>query len=136
MQWYAGSPQYGNFYAATSITLGNRRKTPFWHAPWLNGRKPIEIAPLVFHVSTRNNWKVSHALHEHAWVAKIDLGRVYSMEHLYQFVEIWCLIDSIHLREDVYDDTVWRLTPNGEYSVMSSYEVQFLGSISSAMNTY
>ena len=26
------------FYAATSITIGNGHKTPFWDAPWLGGR--------------------------------------------------------------------------------------------------
>jgi hypothetical protein len=33
------------FYASTTITLGNGEKTPFWKAPWLNGLKPIDIAP-------------------------------------------------------------------------------------------
>jgi hypothetical protein len=33
------------FYAATTITLGNGRKTPFWHAPWLEGMMPKEIVP-------------------------------------------------------------------------------------------
>jgi hypothetical protein len=32
------------FYAATTITLGNGRKTPFWHAPWLEGKRPKDIA--------------------------------------------------------------------------------------------
>jgi hypothetical protein len=35
------------FYTATSITIGNGRKTPFWQAPWFDWRKPIEIAPLI-----------------------------------------------------------------------------------------
>jgi hypothetical protein len=35
------------FYAATAITLGNGRKTPFWHAPWVHGRMPKDIA-LIF----------------------------------------------------------------------------------------
>jgi hypothetical protein len=58
------------------------------------------------------------------------------MEQLYQFVEHWSLIGSIHLREDIEDDIVWRLMPNGEYSTKSAYEVQFLESVASAMNKY
>jgi hypothetical protein len=33
------------FYSATIIYLGNGRKTPFWHAPWLGGKMPKDIAP-------------------------------------------------------------------------------------------
>jgi hypothetical protein len=43
------------FYAATSITIGNGMKTPFWHAPWLNGRSPKDIAPTIFESSKRKN---------------------------------------------------------------------------------
>jgi hypothetical protein len=43
------------FYAATTTTLGNGQKSPFWQAPWLDGRKPTEIAPLIFAKSKRKN---------------------------------------------------------------------------------
>jgi hypothetical protein len=33
------------FYDATIITLGNGQKTPFWHAPWLEGRMLKDITP-------------------------------------------------------------------------------------------
>jgi hypothetical protein len=76
------------FYAATTITVGNGMKTPFWHAPWLDGRKPIEIAPLIYASSKGKNWKVAHALQNNAWVHKVGLGDGFSLEHLSQFVEL------------------------------------------------
>jgi hypothetical protein len=41
--------------AATTITLGNRRKAPFWHVTWLHGRMPKDIAPNIFESSKRKN---------------------------------------------------------------------------------
>jgi hypothetical protein len=38
------------FYGATTIILGNGNKTPFWHAPWLEGRIPKDVAPNIFEV--------------------------------------------------------------------------------------
>ena len=46
------------FYASTTIIVGNGAKTPFWDSPWLFGRKPKDIAPLIHEASTRKNWKV------------------------------------------------------------------------------
>jgi hypothetical protein len=46
------------FYAATTITLGNGEKTPFWGVPWLNGAKPIDISPPIYKISTRKSWNV------------------------------------------------------------------------------
>lgn len=46
------------FYASTTITIGNGAIAPFWDSPWLFGRKPKDVAPLIFECSTRKNWKV------------------------------------------------------------------------------
>jgi hypothetical protein len=56
-------------YAATSITIGDGKKSQFWEAPWL------DIAPLVFVSSKRKKWCVSQALHEDAWIGKITWTR-------------------------------------------------------------
>jgi hypothetical protein len=45
------------FYAVTTITIGNGCKTPFWEAPWLGGRKPIDIAPL-FAISNKKTFQL------------------------------------------------------------------------------
>jgi hypothetical protein len=129
-------PLHEQGHASTTSTLWNGRNTPFWYAPWSNGRKPIEIAPLIFASSKRKNWKYSQALHEQIWVIKIDLTRPFTLEHFSQFVELWSLIANFNLRGDQEDDFVCRLTPNGEYSTISAYEVQFLGSITSPTNKY
>jgi hypothetical protein len=36
------------FYAVTKISVGNGAETLFWDAPWLDGEKPKEIAPLIY----------------------------------------------------------------------------------------
>jgi hypothetical protein len=113
------------FYAATTITLGNGKKTPFWKAPWLQGMKTIEIAPLIFAASKRKNWKVSQELCDDAWVTKIVLYNSFAMEQLTQFIDLWTLISNISLVPEEDDDIVWKLTPNGQYPAKSAYDLQF-----------
>ena len=37
------------FYAATTISVGNGRKTNFWDAPWIDGLKPTKyIVPIIY----------------------------------------------------------------------------------------
>jgi hypothetical protein len=50
------------FYAATKITIGNGCKISFWDAPWLEGRKPKEIAPLIFECLKRKSWKINKSM--------------------------------------------------------------------------
>jgi hypothetical protein len=121
------------FYAATEITLGNGLKAPFWEAPWLQGRKPKEIAPLIFAISGRKTWKVAQAMKDNAWVGMIKLDGNFTMDHFNQFVELWNLLQEVHIDENAEDEITWRLTANGQYSSKSAYEVQFLGSITSTM---
>jgi hypothetical protein len=121
------------FYAATHIALGNGRKTPFWHAPWLDGRKPKDIAPKKFELCKRKNWTVDKALHDNEWITKLSSEATISMEHLTQFVLLWALIQNVHLSDDE-DDISWKLTSNGQYSTASAYNLQFLGLIESPLN--
>jgi hypothetical protein len=58
------------FYAATNITVGDGAKTPFWEAPWFNGEKPKDIAPLIFLSSKRKSWNVKASLLDNDWVSK------------------------------------------------------------------
>jgi hypothetical protein len=55
------------FYDATKITLGNGQNTPFWDAPWLEGKMPKDIAPKIFKFCQRKKGTVAnsrcHSLH-------------------------------------------------------------------------
>jgi hypothetical protein len=122
------------FYAATTITLGNGKKTPFWHAPWLNGTRPIDIAPLIYESSKRKNWKVAQALDREAWIDKIDLQRGFTIDHFLQFVELWTLLDTILLIPDRNDEITWKLTQDGNYTTKSAYEMQWFSLIYSPLD--
>ena len=56
------------FYAATTITVGDGRMAHFWHSPWLEGKKPKDIAPLVFTSSSNKNKSVKEATQDQNWV--------------------------------------------------------------------
>jgi hypothetical protein len=92
------------FYPATTISLGNGRKTPFWHAPWLNGIMPKDIAPKMFKICKRKNWNVAHALHEDEWIRKLAIDATASIDHLTHFVQLWANIQTVHPRVDMEDD--------------------------------
>jgi mannosylglycoprotein endo-beta-mannosidase len=101
------------FYAATTITLGNGKKTPFWDAPWLNGRAPKDIAPKIFESSKRKKCKVDQAIVNGAWIANITIDNTFSETHLAQFIELWLLVNGVQLHTGVEDSIVWKLTANG-----------------------
>jgi hypothetical protein len=121
------------FYAATTITLGNGRKTHIWQVAWLEGKMPKDIAPKIFEICKRKNWKVAQALHDDEWIRKFSREAPLSIDHLTQFFQLWALIQNVHLDEHVEDDIVWKLTGNGQYSTASAYKLQFFGLIESSM---
>jgi hypothetical protein len=122
------------FYAATTITIGDGRKTPFWEAPWLDGSKPIDLAPLIFASSKRKAWNVKKALEDNAWVRMINLDESFTMDHLTQFVALWIKLQDVHLHDEAPDDISWKLTANGQYSAKLAYHLQFLGSTFSSLH--
>jgi hypothetical protein len=121
------------FCAATTITVGNGAKTPFWHAPWVDGRAPIDIAPLIFESSKRKKCTVSQAITEGAWMRNINALETFTWDHITQFIELWILVCNVELHVEVEDEITWNLTENGQYSASSAYEAQFLGLVNSVM---
>ena len=83
------------FYASTTITIGDGAKTPFWDSPWLLGRKPKDIAPLIFEASRRKNWKVWEALKGNAWILKINPSTVVTVGHIREFFTLWMLVSTL-----------------------------------------
>ena len=122
------------FYASTVITLGNGGKTPFWDAPWLGGKRPKDIAPLIFAACKRKKWCVREAMRDKAWVHMIKPFTDLTVGHIVQFVDLWVRLLGIQLQMDVDDDITWKFEANGEYSAGSAYRAQFLGSTSTVMN--
>lgn len=122
------------FYASTTITVGNGERTPFWSSSWLHGRKPMDIAPLIFEASVRKNRKVSEALKDDAWIIKISPATVVTPQHISQFFTLWSLLHAFHLDELSEDGITWKHTENGEYSSASAYKAQFQGLVRSSMS--
>jgi hypothetical protein len=52
------------FYTATTISLGNGRRTPFWDASWLEGKSPKDVAPQIFELYKRKKWTVAQVLQD------------------------------------------------------------------------
>ena len=104
------------FYASTTITVGNGAKTPFWDSPWLLGRKPKDIAPLIFGASKKKNWKVHETLKGNAWILKIKIDTPVTAAIVHEFFSLWMFVNEVHLDEHAEDDITWKHSSDGIYS--------------------
>jgi hypothetical protein len=67
--------------------------------------KPKEIAPNIFECK-RKNWTVSQALLDKAWIEKISIEPSFSLDQLMQFMDLWALINNVHLQDNVEDNII------------------------------
>ena len=88
--------------------------TPFWDAPWVNGAKPKDIAPLISLAYKRKKWSVASALCENNWTAKIKLDEHFYFAHMDQFIDLWVKLQTMVLHEEVEDNIHWTLSANEE----------------------
>ena len=96
------------FYAATTVSIGDGRKAKYWQSAWLGAKRPKEIAPLIFNISKMKNMKVQPALQHDTWISHIRLNEGLSLEHLRQFVNLWGLLQDIHLDAGMEDTITWN----------------------------
>jgi hypothetical protein len=117
------------FYAETTITVGDGHTSSFWHAPWLDGEKPKNIAPSIFAISKRKNFTLNKGLFQDFWIEKVETNDISTINQLIDFVGLWSLIKEVHLIEGSKDDITWKFTNFGEYTAASAYKAQSEGMV-------
>jgi hypothetical protein len=98
------------FYAATTITVRNGRIAGFWHLPWLDRRKPKDIGPSIFAISTRKNFEVHKAYLHEFWIAKLNTSADISLNQINEFVDLWMRVNEVRLVEGTLDHVIWKIT--------------------------
>ena len=60
------------FAACTHIHLGNGKKTDFRRAGWIHGRRPKDIAPLLFAKTKKKKRSIADALFNNNWIRDLN----------------------------------------------------------------
>jgi hypothetical protein len=68
------------FADCTTITLGSGLRTSFWLSGWVQGRRPKDIALLLFD-KTRKKRFVADALHDNNWIRDLNLRVGFTTAH-------------------------------------------------------
>ena len=118
------------FNASTTITIGNGKKTRFWHHAWLDGEAPRNLAPHLFELVQRKHKIVAQELANNSWISALQ-NKITNATQLEEFVSLWIRIKRVPLNSEIEDSITWKWTPDGIYSARSSYQAQFIGSFRS-----
>jgi hypothetical protein len=77
--------------------------------------------------SKRKNRTLCDALTKDNWIRDIRASHITMHEHRNEFVNLWGMIQRVHLLELQRDTITWKLTPIGEYTAQSASRLQFTG---------
>ena len=68
------------------------------------------------------------ALTEEKWIENIH-GEVCTIA-LFQYLDLWDIMNSVELNESIPFKHVWRLSSSGQYTTKSAYDTLFQGVVS------
>jgi hypothetical protein len=57
-----------------------------------------------------------------------------NVQHIHEYIQLCVQLNDFHLNEEADDYISWNLTPNGEYSMASTYNAQFFGATNTPIN--
>lgn len=110
------------FQSMAEFIVGNGQNTKFWTSNWLGGGSIAWRWPILSTYVGRSNLSVAQALTGNRWVR--DLRGSLSNEALAQYFELWSELQTIHLSQEE-DSIRWKLTPDGQFSSTSAYDLFF-----------
>ena len=118
------------FNVAVDAIVGNGEKILFWTDRWLDGHTLDEIAPNLFNTVPKRLTKrrtVVQALQNNRWVGDIKGAR--TVQVMYEYLQIWDIVENIVLQQDTPDQYKWKLSQSGSYNSKSAYAAFFEGSV-------
>ena len=87
------------FATATKVTTRNGEISLFWDSPWMEGRCPKDIAPLIYAISKRKKAMVATAIGFNFGVCMIDVERDFGAGHIAQFITLLEKLEHVHLHQ-------------------------------------
>jgi hypothetical protein len=112
------------FAHCTRISLGNGKKATFWLSGWLQGKRPKDLAPLLYAKSRRKKRKVAEALQNDNWIRDLNHPSGFTTAHYSEFIMLWTLIDQTSLHSEQEDSIAWARTRSAVYTTASAYRAQ------------
>jgi len=110
------------FAVATSITVGDGRRTSFSSSAWLQGQRPQDLAPNMFQISKNKNKSLNEALHNRAWIRDIDLRHAgFTSQHFVEYVQLWHALNHFQLQSDRKDNIIWNFMLDGKFTTGLAY---------------
>jgi hypothetical protein len=82
------------FNASTIISIGNGKKTKFWHHSWLDGKVPKNLAAHLFELVRMKNKTVHQELSQDAWIQTVG-RKITTSSQLQEFVSLWIHIQDV-----------------------------------------
>jgi hypothetical protein len=112
------------FARCTRISLGNGKKVTFRLSGWLQGKRPKDLASLLYAKSRRKKRKVAEALQNDNWIRDLNHRTGFTTAHYSEFIMLWTLIDQTSIQPQQEDSIAWTRTRSAVYTTASAYRTQ------------
>jgi hypothetical protein len=85
-----------------------------------------DVTPNLYKKAHFKKRRMAKELLNNSWM--LAACHISSGQELLEFTEMWSLLKSVSLRNEVKDSLIWKWTPGREYTAASAYKIQFQGS--------
>lgn len=112
------------FDATIKTVVGDGNSTVFWTDRWLHGRSILELAPALSPFIRKLGWRkltVRQGMDNNQWT-KFIIGGL-DVVAVWQYVQLWQLINTITLSSRTADKHIWMATSSGMFTSKSAYEL-------------
>jgi hypothetical protein len=114
------------FFSSTVIQVRNGKSTPFWEARWLQGVAPKDLAPNLYKIAEFKSRIANTELQNSRWTS--NLADISSTQQMEEFIMLFTALAPVSLIDQL-DLITWNWTMDGQYTITSAYECQFLGAL-------